>query len=92
MNEWTVVSVLVTVVGLFAAVGGPVLKLNTTITRLQTVLDDLQKDFDRSQNKASETHRRLFEHNEEQDRRLANHESRILHLENAKTEEQVWLN
>ncbi len=81
MTEWGVVTVLVTVVGLFAAVGAPVLKLNSTITRLQTVLDDLRSDFDEQKSHNSEGHKRLWEHNDKQDEQLDDHEKRITRLE-----------
>ncbi len=81
MTEWGVVTVLVTVVGLFAAVGAPVLKLNSTITRLQTVLDDLRSDFEDQKAHNSESHKRLWEHNDKQDEQLDDHEKRITRLE-----------
>lgn len=77
MNEWAVVGVLITLGGFFLTVGAPILKLNGTITRLQVVLDDLKKDFDKQQAKASETHKRIFDHDAEQDRRIEDHEVRI---------------
>ena len=36
MNEWSVVGVLVVLVGLFLSVGAPVIRLNSTITKLST--------------------------------------------------------
>ena len=37
--EWTVVTVLVALVGLFVTVGRPVVELNRSITRLTTMLE-----------------------------------------------------
>ncbi len=81
MTQWEIVTVIVTPVGLFAAVGAPVLKLNSTITKLQTVLDELKADFNAQTAKNSEGHRRLWEHNEKQDARLDEHEKRLTKLE-----------
>ena len=44
--EWNVVGVLVTLAGLAAAVGGPVLKLNGSITRLTTLLQAIEHRLD----------------------------------------------
>ena len=81
MTEWGVIGVLVVIAGLFGTVGGPVLKLNATITRLQTVLDALKDDLAAQKSKSTEAHRRLWAHNEEQDARLDEHDMRIAALE-----------
>ena len=39
MNEWTVVTSLSVIVGLAAALAGPVVKLNGTISRLSAILE-----------------------------------------------------
>ena len=44
MTEWTVVVVIIALVGLLVAVGTPVIRLNTSITRLNVILDQVQKD------------------------------------------------
>lgn len=86
--EWTVVTALVVIVGLFATVGAPALKLNGTIVKLNTIIETQAKEI--AANKAEikemkdhahESHKRLWEHNEEQDGVLANHEQRIHDLE-----------
>lgn len=88
MNEWTVVGVLVTLIGLFAAIAGPIIKLNTTIAKLTAVAERLEQEFNDFTEKNASSHRRLWSHNEEQDERLnehdlqlADHDSRIKHLE-----------
>lgn len=83
MTEWAVVGVLITLGGFFLTIGAPILKLNGTITRLQVVLDDLKKDFDKQQVKSSETHKRIFDHAAEQDRRIEDHEVRISLMEDS---------
>lgn len=37
--EWTVITVLVALVGLLATVGAPVIKLNSNLTKLTVLLD-----------------------------------------------------
>lgn len=86
--EWTVVGVIVTLVGLAAAVGGPVLKLNASITKLTTLLQVIEQRLDvlehgakEQRTHAAESHRRIWAHNDEQDDRLEDHEKRITLLE-----------
>ena len=43
--EWTVITVLVALVGLLATVGAPVIKLNSNLTKLTVLLDTLKNDM-----------------------------------------------
>lgn len=86
--EWTVITALVTLVGLGISVGGPVVRLNSSITRLTALLQAMERRLDAleaalaaQQSKAAESHRRLWTREEEQDRRLADHEARLQLLE-----------
>ena len=86
--EWTVVGVIVTLVGLASAVGGPVLKLNASITKLTTLLqvieqrlDTLEQGAKEQRTHAAESHLRIWAHNDEQDQTLADHETRLRVLE-----------
>lgn len=81
MTEWDIVTVLAAVVGLFAAVGAPVIRLNATMTRLSTLVEALEKKVDNQVASSKESHRRLWEHNDEQDGKIADHEKRITILE-----------
>ena len=90
--QWEVVGVIVTLVGLAAAVGGPVLKLNGSITRLTALLqaiehrlDTLEQGAKEQRTHAAESHRRIWNHNDEQDARLEDHEKRITLLEQQRT-------
>ena len=78
MNEWNVVGVLVVVAGLFLSVGAPVIRLNSTLTKLSTLVEGLQ---DRQERDNTDSHRRLWKHNDEQDAALNDHETRITILE-----------
>lgn len=86
--EWTAVTVLAAIAGLGVTVGGPAVRLNSSITRLTALLQAMERRLDAleaalaaQQSKAAESHRRLWTREEEQDRRLADHEARLQLLE-----------
>jgi len=81
VTEWGVIGVIVALVGLFMTVVKPVVNLTKTITRLTVVVDRLDKGMDAQRNDAHDAHKRLWEHNETQDKRLDDHEQRIGQLE-----------
>ena len=81
MNEWNVVGVLVVVAGLFLSVGAPVIRLNSTLTTLSTLVEAVQSRQDRQERDNTNSHRRLWKHNDEQDAALNDHETRITILE-----------
>lgn len=88
MNEWSVVTVIIALVGLFFTVGKPIINLNSNIVKLNLSVDALRektneqasdlKDFEAH---AHESHKRLWDHNKKQDDKLQNHEQRIHDLE-----------
>ena len=86
--EWTVVTALVVIIGLFLTVGKPIISLNSNIVKLNMSIDALREktrenaeEIKEQKEHAHEAHQRLWSHNEEQDKKLANHESRIPSLE-----------
>lgn len=88
MTEWGVFGVIVALVGLFLAVGAPVLTLNSSITKLNVRLDHMEKraqeidrEIEKQRQAAHESHRRIWAHNDEQDATLNDHETRITILE-----------
>ena len=85
MNEWVVITVLVTVIGIVATVVAPIVKLNTTITKLTTVVDVIQGTLKELTSENSKGHRRLWERNNEQDEKLANHDMRLHVMEEKRT-------
>lgn len=46
MNEWTVVSILIAIVGLIATVAKPLMQLTKAITQLTSVTEAIQKKQD----------------------------------------------
>jgi hypothetical protein len=81
MTEWGVVTVLIAVVGLAVTVGKPIITLNSTITKLNVLVDGIKSDVESLTAKNSESHARIWEHNEKQDAKLDDHERRIIVLE-----------
>lgn len=81
MTEWEVVGVLVVLVGLFITVSTPVMKLISSITKLTATVETLQDNVDAVTRRNTESHRRLWEKNEQQDREIQDHGNRIERLE-----------
>ena len=88
MNEWTVVTVLAALVGLFFTVGKPVINLNKTMTTLNINVEhnsqevkELKDDLKQQRESAHESHTKLWEHNSKQDEKIQDHETRLGILE-----------
>lgn len=81
MDEWAVVGVLVVLVGLFATVGAPIIKLISSITKLTVTVENLRENVESVTKRNTDAHRRLWEHNEEQDREIKDHGMRLEKLE-----------
>lgn len=81
MNEWTIVTTIVVIVGLIVTVTTPLLKLNTSITQLRSLIENVVKRVDDNEHDNTESHRLIWKHNDEQDALLQNHELRIHDLE-----------
>ena len=67
MNEWTIVTTIVVIVGLIVTVTTPLLKLNTSITQLRSLIENVVKRVDDNEHDNTESHRRIWKHNDEQD-------------------------
>lgn len=81
MTEWAVVGVIVVLVGLFASLAKPLLSLNKSIVTLTVTMAELQKSFEKFGDENADSHRRLWAKNDAQDKRLDEHERRIIHIE-----------
>lgn len=79
--EWTTVTVIIALVGLGAAVIKPIVSLTQSITKLTVVVERLERELDEQGEHSRESHKRLWDHNEEQDNRLDDHERRIHDME-----------
>lgn len=81
MDEWVIFKDFVVIVGLIVTVTTPLLKLNTSITQLKALLDSVVKQVQDNDRSNSTSHKRLWEHNEEQDETLQRHEQRLHDLD-----------
>lgn len=81
MTEWSVVGVIVVLLGLLATVTAPMIRLNTTLTKLNDKFDTLDERLTGVSESNHASHRRLWEHEEMQDNQLHDHETRIQVLE-----------
>lgn len=81
MNEWAVFGVIVAIAGFLAVVVPPIVKLTNSITRLTVVVDKLSNDLENQKKQSIESHDKLWSHNNEQDERINDHETRIQLLE-----------
>ena len=88
VNEWGVVGVIVTLVGLAVAIIKPVVQLNTNIVRLTDAVEGLKKAHTKIEADNEAEHKQLHERinhrkkeNEELDDRVDDHENRISILE-----------
>ena len=81
MTDWDIVKDTVVLIGLIVTVTTPLLKLTTSITQLKGLLDSVVKQVQDNDRSNSASHKRLWEHNEEQDEILHNHEMRLHDLD-----------
>lgn len=82
------VGVIITLATFIIAVTKPLISLTKAITELTVAVDNLQKDTDEQKEKAKDSHKRIWEHNTQQDKRidkteqeLIRHDNRISNLE-----------
>ena len=81
MTQWDMVTVIIALVGLIFTVVKPLLTLNKTITTLNINMERMNLELTEVSTKNSASHKRLWDHNVEQDDRLDDHESRIVKIE-----------
>ena len=88
MNDWTIVSVIIALVGLFFTVGKPIINLNNNIVLLNAnvaqntnELKEQKKELNEQKKDAIKSHDELWEKNDKQDEVLQDHETRIQILE-----------
>jgi cell division protein FtsL len=74
MTEWTIITVIVTLTGLFVTLGKPIISLNTAITKLQTSMENLIKEIDDLKVNNARSHEKIFD-------QLDDHETRISIIE-----------
>ncbi len=81
MTEWTVVSVIVVLVGFVISLVKPLISLSSALTRLTDAVGVLERELKSIAGKNSEAHARLWGREAEQDQILQEHEVRLIMLE-----------
>ena len=83
MTEWSVVGVIVALVGLLTAVATPMVKLNSTLVKLSVQIQTFSENLAAFQKRYSEHLAELRHVDETQESKIENHEYRITVLENS---------
>ena len=78
---WEIVIGLIALVGFAITVGGPVLKLNTSIVKLNSSIESLKESVDRIDKVNTEEHKKLWEHNDQQDNKISDVTHRVDSIE-----------
>lgn len=81
MNEWTVVTVIVALVGLVVTVATPMIKLNSTITALSSQVKILLDNLDEFKTRYKEQLKELNDTDQKLFGSINDHEVRISRLE-----------
>ena len=71
-----------TILGVGVTVVKPILSVVKTMTELNESIKNLADKFNMFDVANSEAHKRLWRHNEEQDKKIQDHETRIFLIEN----------
>lgn len=78
---WEVVLGIITLFGFIVSIVTPILKLTKVMTELMMSVDGLKDTFNQMNTKTDTEIKRLWEHNEEQDETIEDHEKRIMKIE-----------
>ena len=78
---WEIFLGIVALVGFIISVATPLMKLSKTMTELNVNMQNLNKAMNVLTANNTESHRRIWQHNEEQDEKIENHEKRITKIE-----------
>ena len=76
------IGLIITVIINISRFAGAVTKIETSLNHLNDVLKELKEEFKDSREEMAMKRKRLWEHNEKQDKILDEHELRIIKLEN----------
>lgn len=78
---WEIVVGIITLFGFLVSVVTPLTKLTKIMTELTISVEGLKEAIKQMGDKNTESHKRIWEHNTEQDELLENHEKRITKIE-----------
>lgn len=79
--EWQVVTVIIALAGFAISIITPIIKLTKSITTLTVTLEQVDNRLTAQEQSSKNSHKRLWEKNEEQDEILNDHEKRITLIE-----------
>lgn len=79
--SWEIFLGIAALIAFIASVTGPMVKLNTSITKLNSSVEVLQQAINRLDEGNEKSHKRLWDHNEIQDRKIEVHEERLDNIE-----------
>lgn len=79
--EWQVVTVIIALSGFAISIITPIIKLTNSITTLTVTLKQVDNRLTAQEQSSKNSHKRLWEKNEEQDEKLNDHERRITLIE-----------
>ena len=78
---WEIFLGIVAIIGFIVTVTTPLMKLSKTMTELNINMQNLNQAMDTLTTNNTESHRRIWSHNDEQDEKIENHEKRITKIE-----------
>lgn len=78
---WEIFLGIVALVGFCVTIVTPLMKLSKTMTELNINMQNLNQAMNTLTANNTESHRRIWAHNDEQDEKLENHEKRITKIE-----------
>lgn len=78
---WEIFLGIVALVGFCVTIATPLMKLSKIMTELNVNMQNLNQAMNTLTANNTESHRRIWAHNEEQDEKLENHEKRITKIE-----------
>ena len=84
MTEWSIVTVIIALVGLIVTAAKPLMQVNSTMVHLSEQMQSLTDKLSDFSERNTKSHERIWKHNDEQDAVLDDHEHRITVLEEAK--------
>lgn len=79
--SWEIFLGIAALIAFVASVTGPMIKLNTSITKLNGSVEVLQQAINRLDEGNEKSHKRLWDHNELQDKKIEVHEERLDKIE-----------
>lgn len=83
------IGLIITIIINISKFAGAVTKIETSINHLNEVLKELKEEVRENREETSEKRKRLWVHNEKQDKILDEHEIRLIKLENKEEKNNV---